>query len=505
MFKSSKRVVFLVLLILILASFFRLWQINEIPPGIYPDEAMNANQAVISPGEIFYPENNGREGFFVNLAWLSFSVFGVSVWSFKLISALAGILTVFGIYLLAKELFNNSEKLALFSSFFLAVSFWHVNFSRIGFRAILVPLILTFAFYFILKGFRTKNIWNFVAGGAIYGLGFHTYISFRLSVLLLFLVFLFFLISYLKQKQSKRFFLFTACFLVFTFIIALPMGIYFLQNPQDFIGRATGVSVFSQENPIKLTMISTLFHLGMFNIIGDPNWRHNFSSSPQLFFPIGILFLLGLFASVKRLIKPAHFILVSWLLIMLLPGILTFEGIPHSLRTIGAIIPAYILAGLGAEKFFEFLGGKIGKKLSVLFLIVFVFFVSGWQFNKYFISWAKNPEVAGSFEKTYTEIGTYLNSLPENTEKYVIVNELGSPLYGISIPAQSVMFIEMTKFKRPRATYIKSEDVENIEIGISTEIIPLYQKGIFERLESLFPEGKIVEKDSFKIYKIENK
>lgn len=510
--KNKKLFYLLLLLIIILAIFFRFWQLDKIPPGLYPDEAINANDALLNPGKIFYPGNNGREGLFINLIAFSFSIFGISLWSLKLVSALAGILTIFGVYLLTKELFY-SRKLALLSSFFLATSFWHINFSRIGFRAILVPLILTFAFYFLFKGFRTKKITNFIFAGLIYGLGFYTYISFRLSVLLLLLILIFFLFSYIKEKQSKKFFLFVIYFLIFAFIVALPIGMYFLQNHQDFISRATGISIFAQENPIKALAVSAIVHLGMFNFLGDPNWRHNFAFSPQLFWPVGILFLIGFAASVKKIIASikekkssqfaAYFLLISWLLIMLLPGILTFEGIPHSLRTIGSIVPAYILAALGGYQLYKFLSKKISRKLLAPISVLFVILIGYYQYNTYFIGWAEKPEVSRAFEKHYTEIGYYLNSLPENLQKYVIVNELGSPLYGISIPGQTIMFIERTKFPKLRAIYIKAEDISQIEINQTTEIIPLYEKGLFEKLQQMFPQGKIIEKDYFKVYRIE--
>ena len=153
------QIIILIILILIIAGFFRLWSLNSIPSGLYPDEAMNGNDAInaISTNKykLFYPENNGREGLFINLIAFSFQVFGVHVWSLKLIGALAGILTVLGLYFLTKELFN-SAPIALLASFFLAISFWHVNFSRIGFRGILVPFFLVWSFYFFFKLCKTK-------------------------------------------------------------------------------------------------------------------------------------------------------------------------------------------------------------------------------------------------------------------------------------------------------------------------------------------------------------
>ena len=113
----------------------------------------------------------------------------------------------------------------------------------------------------------------------------------------------------------------------------------------------------------------------MFNFIGDVNWRHNFSLHPQLLWPVGILFIIGFIVSVKKIFSflkekkyfqlSVYFLIISWLLIMLLPGMLTFEGIPHALRTIGAIPAAYILAAIGGYWVFEFLTKKINKKVVI--------------------------------------------------------------------------------------------------------------------------------------------
>lgn len=62
-FFQKHKVILILLVILAVAGFFRLWGLETIPPGLYPDEAINGNQAISEAGKIFYPENNGREGF----------------------------------------------------------------------------------------------------------------------------------------------------------------------------------------------------------------------------------------------------------------------------------------------------------------------------------------------------------------------------------------------------------------------------------------------------------
>jgi len=526
----DKKELLILFFILILAFFFRFWKLNSIPPGLYPDVAMYANDALetLKTGnfKVFYPHNFGREGLFIWLLAFSFSIFGVSIWSIKIVAAIIGILTVFGLYLLTKELFslnsqiveqsNSQIAIALLSSFFLATSFWHVNFSRIGFRAILLPFILVSAFYFLFRGSREKKVLNFIISGILFGLGFYTYVSYRFIVLLLPLVLICWFLIYRKQGFQRRYLSFIFYFLFFIFFTALPIGIYFLKNPGDFIGRAAPISVFRAENPIKEFGKSLILHLGMFNFYGDPNWRHNFSGSPMLPWPVGILFLIGIILSFKEIFKKSNYqsenrqslftfyFLLFTFFIMLLPGILTFEGIPHSLRVIGVIPVVYIFVALGFWWIYQKLRQNTkNKKLLLAGCILFLVAVSFSEFNKYFVQWGKNKEVEEAFTKRYADIGYYLNALPENVQKYVIVNELGVPFYGISIPAQTPMFIEIVEFGQLRSIYLPAENLNQIKINQKvTVIVPLYNGKLLDELRKRFPQGQVKQEKEFWVYMI---
>ena len=181
-----------------------------------------------------------------------------------------------------------------------------------------------------------------------------------------------------------------------------------------------------------------ILHLGMFNVYGDPNWRHNFAISPELFWPIGILFLIGAIVSFREVFRKlnyrdknyqllsAFYFLLAAFFVMLLPGILTYEGIPHSLRVIGVIPAVFILAGLGAWKTYEFLERTVrNKKLLIFASFFFLVAVAASEGNKYFFLWGKNDKVKEAFTQTYADIGNFLNSLPQDVKKYVIVNEPG--------------------------------------------------------------------------------
>lgn len=520
---------YILLLIIALAIFFRFFQLNSIPKGLYHDEAINGNDAFFSLKDgdykVVYPENNGREGIFIWLISLAFSLFNVSVWSLKLIPALIGTLTVLGLYLFIKELFSlntkyegQSTNIALLSSFFLAVSFWHINFSRIAFRAILVPFILVYSFYFLIKGFKKQKMPYLGIAGMIFGLGFYTYSVFRLAVMLLATALLALILLYKDQISRKKLLIYISYFLLAVVIIAFPLLIYFTQNPEMFLGRTGQVSVFAQENPIKAFIQSMLIHLASFNFYGDANWRHNFSGSPQLYFPIGILFLIGIFISFKKLINSLkqknyslfaiHFILISWLLIMTIPAALTYERIPHALRMIGTIPVAYIFAGIGGLWMYNWLSKKINKKLFTAICLLFVAFLTFAQFQKYFIAWANHPEIENAFSYNYKKIGDYLNSLSDETQKIIIVNVSGVPVPypdGIPMPTQSIIFTEIEKYKQIRSFYILEKDLMKIEIEKPSVIIPMkYDKDLFEKIKTLSPDGIINNQNGIIFYEIQS-
>jgi 4-amino-4-deoxy-L-arabinose transferase-like glycosyltransferase len=531
---KGKIIIFLlVLIVLVIASFFRLWHLNSVPPGLYPDVAINGNDVLDTLQsknfKLFYPENNGREGVFMWLIALSFTIFGPSVWAIKIVPAIFGILTVLGVYLLTKELFKigrrkqetrNTEYIALLAAFFLAISFWHVNFSRLGFRALLVPFSLVFAFYFLLKAFNRRSIILAAISGIFFGFGFYTYISYRFVVLIIAAVFICWWLIYKREKLQKKFFLLISSCLLLTFIVALPLGIYFFKNPQDFLGRAAGVSILKTDNPLYEFGKSVILHLSMFNVFGDGNWRHNLSGSPELLWPVGIFFLIGVILSIKELIVSlknknyrlfsVYCLLFSWFLAMLLPGFLSYEGIPHALRVIGAIPPVFIFAALGANWIFVKSKPvfKTKKQLIILYFCVsiFLFSLAFAEFEKYFYQWGKNPEVKNAFAKDLFDIGNYLNSLPNNVNKYVIVNlnGVGVPYpNGTPMPAQTPIFIERTMYGNPRATYLTPDKISEIKTTGETIIIPLsYDENLFVKLLEIFPGGKLNNKNGFLIYEI---
>ncbi len=542
--------------ILLLGAFLRFWWISDFPPGLYPDEAMNGSNALeaLSTGEFkwFYPENNGREGFFINIQALSVWLFGNVPWALRVVSALFGTLTILGVYLLTKELFKknresgisqpsadsernrNQEKLiynskiiihnsglvALLSSFFLAANYWHVNFSRIGFRAISVPFFATFGLYFLLKGLRLGKISDLAFAGIFIGLGFHTYIAFRFIPLVIAIPLIWYLWKWYQSKIKSCIPCSAILFLFITFVIALPMGYYFLNHPEDFLGRSSQVSIFSAESPMKEFIKSNVLTLGMYIVHGDCNWRHNYNCKSALHPLAAIAFVIGITAALAQTIRalrkkqknkdePEQFrmgiiLLLVWFLVMSLPATLTREGLPHALRAIGTIPPVMILAGFGAASLYHALINWLEKKktetrdrekqlyriqreLSFLLAIIFLVIPLA-TYRDYFFRWAQNPNTYWAFATDFAHLGQYLTTLSPDVKKYVIVNVSGVPVRGIPMPAQTVMFLTDTFREGGRKMH-------NVEYLIPETITPdLFSKiGTDEKITIAFLDGNNTE------------
>ncbi len=519
-FLKKNKYKILLTLVLFLALFLRAYNINSIPPGIYPDEAVNANDAseALNSGnfQIFYTDNNGREGFFINLIALSFYLFGIGLWQLKLPSIIIGIFTIFVVYLLTKEIFKetkykkHSEKIALLSSFFIATSFWHIDFSRIAFRGILTPLILSFAVFFLLLALRKNKWYFFVITALMFSVGGYIYPALLPMPFLAIFAFLFF---YFKSKNSfddvdlKIYIRNILLFISISFFIFAPFFNYFSNNFQDNSKRYSQLSIFSSENYLYEISKNTASTLLQFNIKGDCNPRHNYNCQAQLFWPIGIFFIIGIITFFIHRKTTSFSILLFWFFLLLLPAILTNEGLPHALRSIGSLVPAYIFAGFGAFLLFDFLTKqenswienekytkykkqliRIRKEIIALSLLLLLFSAYA-QAYKYFDNWALSEKTALAFGQKYSNISEKINSFPKDKNIYLIVNTNGTLVDYLPIEAEVIKFLS----SKQKITYLKESEIENFKFKKKSLIVPLNQTvEIFKKIQKNSPKGSIL-------------
>lgn len=445
--KQKYVIIGLLFAILIAAFALRITNIKNIPAGIYPDEAQNGVDAQLAnqTGEykLFYETNYGREGLFINLQALSIKTFGPTEFSLKLWSAIFGTLTVLGVFLLASELFQN--KLAgLLGAYFVAFSYWAINFSRIGFRAIMVPFLLSFSFYFLFKGLRTKKLHDFVIAGLIYGLGVHTYIAFRVSPIALVVLFVSLLIT--RKNFISNYWKHVVVFSVAMFITAAPMLLdFFVWNPTHYESRTSAISIFNPEaNQGNLVgSILTTFGLSIqkYFIMGDLNMRHNYAPYPLLNPVVGVATLIGLIYTFVQTIKllwlrfrkgirdeklDVYIFLLAWFFALLIPEFLAKEGNPHALRSIGTIPVVMIFATIPFvwlwKKYSSF--GHGFKTFTISVLIAAFSFIAIADPIKYFVYFANNPKQHEVFNANLKEVSNYIRSISPNSEKYIITGSM---------------------------------------------------------------------------------
>lgn len=456
--------------IVVLAFAVRLVNITGAPAGIYPDEAQNAYDALraMATGQYqwYYPDNNGREGLMMNLDALVFGIAGVGIVQFKIVGILIGTLTVAGMYLLAREVFHRwriRDWLALTAAFLMATSSWHIHFSRMNFRAILLPLVLTFAFWLTLRAVRIlregggrRALTGFLWAGLVFGVGFHTYIAFRIAPAILVVLLGATLLTHRLRGRDVAAALGT--FVLGMLITAAPMVWTLAQHP-EYLQSRSDVGVFAHvtgaTDAVRTLGTTVGLSLGQFIIWNDQNWRHAYPPLPLLEPVTGILFVVGLLTAAivsvrffgtllwdilwRRAVRsrdttqlqiwPAtHLFLLAWFVAMLAPAFLTTEGLPHALRSIGTMPAVYLLAVLGIGVVWrrvENTGNRhLVREFFVPMLAVLLLAIGTADTLKYHALWAQQPEAARAYNKNLTDIGLAAAALPATSEKVIIAGPL---------------------------------------------------------------------------------
>lgn len=187
-----------------LAFLLRIIGLSAYPTGFTADEASFGYDAysILKTGKdqwgasfplSFRSFGDFKLPLYTYIAIPSVFVFGLNEFAVRLPGAVFGVLSIVTTYLFVRELFKN-EKLALISSFLLAVSPWSISLSRGAFESNLTVFFITFGLWAFLVGLRKPK---FMYLAAIFlGLNLFTYHSARI-----FTPILVFTLVYLKRKE----------------------------------------------------------------------------------------------------------------------------------------------------------------------------------------------------------------------------------------------------------------------------------------------------------------
>ncbi|MDJ0728963.1 MAG: glycosyltransferase family 39 protein [Crocosphaera sp.] len=350
--------------ILITALLLRVIFLGTIPNGFFTDEASNAYDAYSilhtlrdQYGEFlpwyFKSANDYREGLYMYLMVPFIKVFGLNPFGARITSAVIGTLTVFLVYHLGKEIFN--QKVGLLSALFLAILPWHIHFSRVTFRAILVPCLFCLSLFLFFKSFKRPQ-W-LIGASFLFALNIYTYNSARVFIPL----FLLGLATiYWEHLWKNRYYTFWA-FITFS-ILFIPQLIY--QLSPEGMARANTVGIQTDINKIVSDYFS-YFSPDFLFFEGDPSPRHKINNMGGLYVFQIPLILLGLLLLIKEK-KSYKWVLYLWLIFYPIPA--AFISPDSAVRTL-VVTPLFaIISGYAVGEITDFFKG-IWKQIVTFLLI----------------------------------------------------------------------------------------------------------------------------------------
>jgi hypothetical protein len=361
----------IILGILLIGIFLRFWNLTGLFDGVYHDEAYSGLDGIairyFGERPVFLNWNAGGEALVAYLVAASSFIFHNTTFAVRTVEATAGCLTLVLFYLFLKETFNS--RLALLGLFLLAFSKHHLIYSRFGIWVNLVPLFELATLYFLRRGLKSvqqANL-NFIIGGLIAGLGFYTYIAYRIFPL----VAIAFLLDPANRKLARKHLSgLTVAFSVCCLIL-LPITVYFLRNPSAVTNRMEMISIWQIKRiPLPYLLADSVrWTLGMFTFIGDSIPRHNVLSEPMLSPFTTAFFWIGILLSIANIHRPFGSFILVYFAVGLLPGIFSIQA-PHAGRALAALPPALIFCSLGLIATIRFFSEAAQSVVRLFLLIV---------------------------------------------------------------------------------------------------------------------------------------
>ena len=447
----------ILIFILILASALRLWQIGQVPISLDWDEVSFGYNAysIMQTGKDEYGKvlpivlesfGDFKPALYAYLIIPFIPIFGLTEIAVRLPSALMGIIAVLLTYFLTKELLKRTD-LALVASFLLAISPWHIHFSRVAFESSVGMAFNLAAILFFLKGF--KKPLSFSISAIFFSLGLYTYQSEKLFVPLMLLILISVFFQQLKRIPKKNILL-AALVLI---ILSLPITIFTFAS-QNGLARAKGVSFLSDTNGLLQRNVKVLqrdtergdylgllfdnrrvvyaktaiqgylshFDLNWLFITGDSTNRHH---APQmgLMYLVELPFLLIgfyvlLFSSCIPINKKTKIFLLLWILVTPIPAAFT-TNVPHAVRTLNVLPLLQIITALGLITVLI----KISKLKILIFALCFSFFIFNFAFflNQYFVQ--QNYYYASEWNYGYRELVDFLKPIHTKYKKVIVSNQ----------------------------------------------------------------------------------
>lgn len=455
----------LAVLITIFGFVLRTWQLSHVPPSLNWDEASLGYNAfsILKTGSDEYGMTkfplvlksfgDYKPAFYVYLVALSEILFGANEFAVRLPSAFFGSLAILLIYLVVRRLFSDfrgKEFVALFSSFILATSPWHFQFSHSGWEANVLDTFLLLGIWFFLRAVKERPR-NFYFAALVFGMCFYLYQGAKMLVPLILLGLI---ISFQNklQKVSKK-----TLLISFLILVGLAAPIY----SSMFMGgggRLKVMSLFSyprsESEALRIaqegdtatsSLVYKVFHgpvnfyargfLGRFLnhfsgrfLFFEGDWsnpRHSVPSSGNLNLMAIILLPLGIFFVSSRKVKNQK-LLWLFLLIGPLSAALT-RDVVQATRSLFLVYPLSILTAFGVYFILE----TLKKRPNYFRWPFFIIFGITWLFSfVYFLDqyFVHAPKVYSQYwQYGYKEVVYYIKDKMDDYERIIFTQKYGQP------------------------------------------------------------------------------
>ncbi len=457
--------------ILALGVFLRFYRLDDVPPGFQFDQAFYVFDAIfLLRGNffIFFRDPGRSEPLFQYLLMPFVSLFGGDTpLGPKVTAGIIGVLTIFLIYGITRALFTSSPAkrgrtevgvgVAVLAAFFAAISFWHIFYCRYGERIPLTLFFATLALWFFWRAIMVKSskfqvsdftppvprpslhAWrNYILTGLFTGLTLYTYPSGRVVPIALII-----LTAYvaLTDRACAAYYL-KGLVLAGTIaaIVFLPLGVYYLQHPIDFISHASDVSIFvphgeiSGNLPLELGK-NVLKILGMFFVVGDSGVLRNLPYLPVFDPFVGALFVVGVMVWLAELFSPrttrvnrlrAVFLAV-WLGLALGLSFVSDDA-PNNGRILIGLPVVMILPAWGAVAIWERLQSPMMRRAAMVALSAVVVISATLVYRDTFIVWANDPGTYYAFDTDKVELSKWINQNARTPHLYLapVVYQVGT-------------------------------------------------------------------------------
>ena len=408
------------ILIMIVAILVRFYKLGETPKGFYLDEAAlgyNAYSIIETNKDefgktwpiLFRSFVDFKAPIYTYLLIPIYKVWGMNVWSTRLLSAISGVVGIWFSFWLIKNL-SKKINLALIFISLLAISPWHLIFSRTSYETNLSLTFLIIATWSFYK-YKDNKKW-LILTAVMAGLSFLTYHSERVIVPLVFLG--------LFIKEGKNLFV-NKNIKILIIAFLLGFGLIFptikLMTTPGFLSRLNSLSILSDvvkkpwgyndnlsgwQNTIfnNKTILKTREFGSLYTSYFSPRYLFGLgdsgprSSYPDLapFFlwqlPFWILGLNWLFKKTNNQEKDFRFFVILLMLISPIPASITRDPF-SSIRALPLVIPLIILVSIGINEVIN----KY-KKIGMIILIGLIvwsggkIYLSVFKFNDYFRGFA---------------------------------------------------------------------------------------------------------------------